>query len=267
MQKNNTKSYWLVSGLYAFFEKGANYLFGFGSMFMLIRALDKDSWGVWILFLTVCAFLEVTRMGLIQNALVKSLSAEEKSSHGSINTASLFLNFSLTLLFTILLFVFAPFFGQLWDESIIPLLHIYALTTLVLTPMYQSNFILQANLSFKGIFLSNTIRQGPFFFFILYLWLWGKPIILTELAQFQVFTACLGSLVAVYHARPFFNFSRRINFEWVKKLIDFGKYAVSTNLSVILYKNMDKMMLGGMISTASLFRQQPLFFQKVLEKW
>jgi len=34
-------------------------------------------------------------------------------------------------------------------------------------------------------------------------------------------------------------------------LIDFGKYAVSTNLSVILYKNMDKMMLGGMISTAS----------------
>ncbi len=251
MQKNNTKSYWLVSGLYAFFEKGANYLFGFGSMFMLIRALDKDSWGVWILFLTVCAFLEVTRMGLIQNALVKSLSAEEKSSHGSINTASLFLNFSLTLLFTILLFVFAPFFGQLWDESIIPLLHIYALTTLVLTPMYQSNFILQANLSFKGIFLSNTIRQGPFFFFILYLWLWGKPIILTELAQFQVFTACLGSLVAVYHARPFFNFSRRINFEWVKKLIDFGKYAVSTNLSVILYKNMDKMMLGGMISTAS----------------
>lgn len=251
MQKNNTKSYWLVSGLYAFFEKGANYLFGFGSMFMLIRALDKNDWGVWVLFLTVCALLEVTRMGLIQNALVKSLSAEKESEHGKINTASLFLNFSLTIFFAFLLYVSAPFFGDLWNESIVPLLHIYAITTLVLTPMYQSNFILQANLSFKGIFLSNTIRQGPFFFFIGYLWLLDKPIILTELAQFQVFTAFLGSLIGVYHAKQFFNFSKRIDWNWVKKLIDFGKYAVSTNLSVILYKNMDKMMLGGMISTAS----------------
>lgn len=251
MQKDNAKSYWIISGLYAFFEKGANYLFGFGSLFMLIRALDKDSWGVWVLFLTICAFLEVTRMGLIQNALVKSLSAEEKRLHGSINTASLFLNCSLTLLFAILLFLFAPFLGQLWDESIVPLLHIYTLTTLVLTPMYQSNFILQANLSFKGIFLSNTIRQGPFFLFVLYLWLLDKPIILTELAQFQVFTAFLGSLIASYYARPYFNFSKKIDFKWVRQLIDFGKYAVSTNLSVILYKNMDKMMLGGMISTAS----------------
>jgi len=182
MQKDNTKSYWLVSGLYAFFEKGASYLFGFGSMFMLIRTLDKEDWGVWVLFLTVAALLEVTRMGLIQNALVKSLSAEEATEHGKINTASLFLNFALTILFAFLLYVSAPFFGDLWNKSIIPLLHIYAITTLVLTPMYQSNFILQANLSFKGIFLSNIVRQGPFFFFILYLWLLNKPIILTELA-------------------------------------------------------------------------------------
>ncbi len=251
MQKDNTKSYWLVSGLYAFFEKGASYLFGFGSMFMLIRALDPDNWGVWVLFLTVCALLEVTRMGLIQNALVKSLSSEKETEHGKINTASLFLNLALTVLFALLLYILAPFFGQLWDESIIPLLHIYALTTLVLTPMYQSNFILQANLSFKGIFLSNMLRQGPFFFFVLYLWLFDQPIILIELAQFQVFAAVLGSAIAVYHAWPFFNFSKKIDWNWIKKLIDFGKYAVSTNLSVILYKNMDKMMLGGMISTAS----------------
>ncbi|MFK7983877.1 MAG: flippase [Saprospiraceae bacterium] len=251
MQKDNTKSYWLVSGLYALFEKGGSQLFGLGSLLMLIRTLEQDDWGVWGLFLVVCALLEVTRIGLIQNALVKFLSAEKATEHGKINTASLFLNFSLTILFSLLLLILAPFFGQLWDESIIPLLNIYALTTLVLTPMYQSNFILQANLSFKGIFLSNMVRQGSFFFFILYLWLLDKPIILSEMAQFQVLAAGLGSLIAVYHAWQFFNFSKQIDWNWIKKLIDFGKYAVSTNLSVILYKNMDKMMLGAMISTAS----------------
>lgn len=252
MQKDNTKSYWIVSGLYAFFEKGASYLFGFGSVFILYRVLEVSEMGIWVLFLTICAFLEVTRMGLIQNALVKFLSAEDKKEHGAINTASLFLNFALTALFAGLLYLLAPFCAYIWESpSIIPLLHIYALTTLVLTPMYQSNFILQANLSFRGIFLSNTVRQGLFFLFLLYLYLSGLSIELLQLAQFQVFTACLGSGVAVYYAWSYFDFAKKADWAWVKKLVDFGKYAVSTNLSIMLYKSMDKMMLGGLISTAS----------------
>ena len=82
MQKDNTKSYWLISGLYAFFEKSATYLFGFGSVFILYRVLEVSEMGIWVLFLTICAFLEVTRMGLIQNALVKFLSSEDEHLHG-----------------------------------------------------------------------------------------------------------------------------------------------------------------------------------------
>lgn len=252
MQKDNTKNYWIVSGLYAFFEKGATYVFGFGSVFIMYRVLPVSDMGVWVLFLAICAFLEVTRMGLIQNALIKFLSSEDKANHGAINTASLFLNFVLTALFACLLYLLAPFCGYIWESpSIIPLLHIYALTTLVLTPMYQSNFILQANLSFRGIFLSNTIRQGPFFIFLLYLYLTNSPIELIQLAKFQVFTACLGSIIALYHAWPYLNFEKKLELIWARKLLDFGKYSLFTNLSFQLYKSMDKMMLGGLISTAS----------------
>ena len=246
------KQYWLVAGLYAFFEKGAGFLFGFGSVYVLYRALEKEEMGAWVLFLTVCAFLEVSRMGLIQNALVKFLSSEKEVAHGKINTASLFLNIALTLGFVVFLFLSAPLFARIWDsESLIPLLHIYTLTTLVLTPMYQCNFIQQANLDFKGIFWSNLVRQGPFFFFVLALWLLNKPIELIELAQFQVFTAILGSVVSYFFAKKYLTFARIIDWTWIKKLLNFGKYAVSTNLSIMLYKSIDQMMLGGMISTAS----------------
>ena len=251
MQKDNTKSYWLISGLYAFFEKGATYLFGFGSVFILFRVLEQETAGVWFLFLMVAAFLEVSRMGLIQNGLIKFLSSEDKSEHGKINTAALFLNLGVALLFVLILLFLAPFCGKIWDPSIIPLLKIYAITTLVLTPMYQSNFILQANLSFRGIFLSNTIRQGLFFLLLLFLWLTGRSIELVQLAQFQILTAIVGSIVAVVYAWPFFDFAKIIDLNWIKKLLNFGKYAVSTNLSMQLYKSMDQMMLGGMISTAS----------------
>jgi O-antigen/teichoic acid export membrane protein len=239
MKQNNTKRYWLVSGLYAFFEKGATFLFGFGSLLILYRTFSEEEMGVWVLFLAVCSFLEVSRVGLIQNALIKFLSSEEASKHGAINTASLFLNLVLTLCFVLILILFSPFFGEMWSTDIIPLLHIYVLITVVLTPMFQSNFVLQANLSFRGIFLSNTFRQGLFFLFLLVVWLTGEAIELTHLVQVQLFTAFVGSSIAFYHARPFFQFEKRIDWDWVKKLLNFGKYAVSTNLSAILYKNMD----------------------------
>lgn len=251
MQKDNTKSYWLISGLYAFFEKGSTYVFGFGSVFILFRVLSQETAGVWFLFLMIAAFLEVSRMGLIQNGLIKFLSSEDKREHGKISTAALCLNLGVALIFVLFLLIFAPFFGKIWDPSIVPLLRIYAITTLVLTPMYHSNFILQANLSFRGIFMSNTIRQGLFFLLLLFLWLTGKNIELIQLAQFQVFTAIMGSIIAVTYARPFFDFAKRVDKVWIKKLLSFGKYAVSTNLSMQLYKSMDQMMLGNMISTAS----------------
>ncbi len=251
MQKDNTKSYWLISGLYAFFEKGASYLFGFGSVFILFRVLDKDTAGVWFLFLMVASFLEVSRMGLIQNGLIKFLSSEDKSEHGKISTAAFCLNLGVALIFAVFLLIFAPFCGEIWDPSIIPLIRIYAITTLVLTPMYHSNFILQANLSFRGIFMSNTFRQGLFFLLLLFLWLTGRSIELVQLAQFQILTAIVGSIIAVIYAWSFLDFAKIIDRSWIKKLLNFGKYAVSTNLSMQLYKNMDQMMLGGMISTAS----------------
>ncbi|MEM1124408.1 MAG: oligosaccharide flippase family protein, partial [Bacteroidota bacterium] len=237
MQKDNTNRYWIISGLYAFLEKGGNFLFSFGSVLILYRSLPESEMGIWILFLTVCALLEVTRMGLVQNALVKFLSAEKETEHGLINTASLFLNIALTVSFSGLLYLCAPVCADIWESpSIIPLLHVYVLTTLVLTPMYQSNFILQANLSFRGIFLSNTIRQGSFFLFLLYLYVTNASIELLQLAQFQVFTAFMGSLTAVYYAKPYLHFVKQVDWQWVKKLVDFGKYALSTNLSFMLYK-------------------------------
>lgn len=251
MPKDSTKRYWLISGLYAFMERGASFVFGFGSFFILFRALEKEQVGLWVLFLTLCSFLEVSRMGLIQNALVKYLSSEDKKEHGKINTASLFLNIIISLIFVVLLLLLAPFCGHLWGEAIIPILYIYVLTTLVLTPMFHSNFILQANLSFRGIFLSNTLRQGLFFFFILALWLLNKPIELTHMAGFQAFTGILGSGVAIYYAKEFFVFTKKIDWAWVRKLVDFGRFAVATNLSIMLYKTADKLMLGGMISAIS----------------
>ena len=97
------KNYWISSGLYSLLNQVTQMVFNLGSMLILYRVLDKPTCSVWVLFVTITALIEVSRTGLLQNGLMTFLNTHPKSVHDSINTASLFLNVSFSVLFAILL--------------------------------------------------------------------------------------------------------------------------------------------------------------------
>jgi len=205
--------------MYSFFEKGSGFVFNFGSFYMLVRSLSQQDMGIWVLFITVCAFLEVSRIGLIQNGLVKYISSDGETSYGEIFTASCLLNIALTIV--------------------------------VLMPLNQFNYIQQANMNFQGIFWAGFAKQALFFCYVLYLYFFNIEFGLVDLAIFQIIAFGAGLVIAFFFAKPYLHFSKNIDWEWVKKLFHFGKYSVGTNLSSMLYKSMDKMMLGSMVSGAA----------------
>lgn len=247
---SDKRSYWLKSGLLTIGERLSLILFGFGSLYLLLRALSKDEFGVWVLFLTVTSFIEVGRVGLLQNALVKYLTTiEEEDDYRRISTASLILNIILSFGCVILLLAIAYPLSRLWEASVLSqLIQIYCLTTVVLIPFIQSNFTQQANLDFKGIFWGNFSRQGAFFLYILVFYVNGWAIELVGLAWFQIVAAAIGVVGTLIFGTKYLRFSRFIDFEWVKTLFNFGKYVFGTNVSTMLYKSIDKMMLGSMLS-------------------
>ncbi|HEY9706010.1 MAG TPA: hypothetical protein V6C58_26480, partial [Allocoleopsis sp.] len=97
------KNYWLSSGFYALLNQLTQLIFNLGTVMILFRVLDKETFGVWVLFLTITSFIEIGRTGLLQNGLITFLNTSEKSEHAKINTASLFLNMSLSIVFVLLL--------------------------------------------------------------------------------------------------------------------------------------------------------------------
>ncbi|MEL6924960.1 MAG: flippase [Bacteroidota bacterium] len=245
------KSYWLKSGFFSLFERGSVFLFGLGSFLFLANGLDKADWGTWVIFLVTTSFIEVGRSGLLQNALVKYLTTCEQEEYGVITTASLFTNVVLTALSILLLFAIAEPLA-LWQDAPIlaTLVRIYAITTVVLIPLQQFNFIQQGNLDFKGIFWSNFTKQGLFFFFIAITFLSGNMLTLVDLAKAQIGCAVAGAIVSFAFAKRYLQFSRTLDFAWVKKLFSFGKYVFGTNLSAMLYKSIDKYMLGYLVGPA-----------------
>lgn len=248
----STKTYWLKSGLYTFIERFSVLLFGFGGVYLLLRAFSKDEFGIWALFLSITAFIEVARNGLIQNALVKYLSACKKEEYAAISSASLMINILLTGL-SVLFLISCGSLLALWLKSpeLQQMLYIYVFTTIALIPFSQFNFLQQANFDFKGIFWSNFIRQGMLFVYIFVGYFTAHNISLITLVWAQVVAAFGGALVSIYFARPYIKMNWQIDRTWINTLFHFGKFVFGTNLGSMIYRSIDKMMIGGFLSTGA----------------
>jgi len=224
-------------------------IFAFGSVFILLRALTLAQFGVWAIFLAIASVIEVGRIGLLQNALVKFLSTAEEDSYAKISTASLALNLILTSVIVVFLLSLAGPISLLMNSpELAPLLRIYALTNIALLLFFQFNYIQQANLDFRGIFWANFVRQGLFFIFVLYLFISNATFTLQQLAVLQIFAALAGSFTAYLFCRKFLSFSGKVDKGWINKLFGFGIFVFGTNIFTMLFKSTDKLLLGAFSS-------------------
>ena len=210
------RKYWLTSGMFTLLQRFGVQLFGLGMVPIVFRSFgdNKESAGIWFLFLTGVSILEVGRIGLQQNALIKYLSDCEESDYPKISTASLILNFIVTGIMVVALLALSGPIGQsLGSPEMTTMLRIYCITTVFLIPFFQSNFMAQANLDFKGMFWSDFIRQGLLFVYMFVVFMWGNGLELITLAKVQVLTAIVASAIAYYFAKSYIRFKNVIERE------------------------------------------------------
>jgi lipopolysaccharide exporter len=79
----------------------------------------------------------------------------------------------------------------------------------------------------------------------------GWYLLLPQLAWALFAGALMGALWSGRYARPFLHHARRLEWQWVKKLVGYGKYVLGTNLSTMFYKSIDKLTLGYLVGPAA----------------
>lgn len=246
------QAYWIRSGITTIIDKIALQLLRFGSFYLLVRGLSKEAYGIWLLFLAICAFVEVARIGLIQNALVKYLAIARSSQYGKITSASLLINMSLTALSVTLLYGLSVAYPLFWELPLLGnLLLIYMITTVVLIPFFQFLAILMANMDFKGVLIGNLVREGLFFLYVLCCFFFPRAtggLYVLNLALFQIIAAFVATGVIFFRSWRFLKFSLQIERRWIRKLLNFGKFAFGTSLGAMILKTIDQLMLGVLIS-------------------
>ena len=243
------RDYWIKSGSYSLITNLQSLLFGFGGFYLLVRTLDKDSFGVWVLFAATTTIFDMARSGLIQNALIKFLSHSPESESNDILSASFFLSGILMVLCIIVNISLANYFANLWHfPALVQMFYAYNIVYVLQGALSQFQWIEQARLSFKGILVTNVIKQGGFFFYILTCYLFHINISLMNLVYAQAVCAFVGAMVEYFFVRKYLSFSFKLNTGWIKQLFNYGKFAFGTSISAILAPTVTQMMLGALLS-------------------
>jgi lipopolysaccharide exporter len=250
--KSLKNSYWITSGFYSFGSRIFVLLFGFGSFYILIRYFSKDDFGTWALFLTTVTIIEMSRNGLIQNALIKLLHSHDPSESDKIISASWILNAGYTAIIFLLLLGASYFAGSIFHTSEIQTMFLYyGITMFLLIPFSQFNYLQQAKFSFSGIFWGSFVRYGSFFLLNVLMQLFAYKVTLPALVLVQAFCTFLGLIISYILARKYIT----LNFVWdkqyINKVLNFGKYVMGTNIFSMVHKSVDQLSLGYILNTSS----------------
>ncbi len=245
-------SYWIKSGAYSLGSRLATLFFGFGSFYFLVRSLPKEQFGSWALFLTIVTIVETSRNGLIQNALIKLLHSHPATDADKVITASWFINIFYSILIYSILAGCAGLISTLFDAPDLRLMFIYyGVTLMLLIPFSQFNYIQQSKYSFSGIFWSTLTRQGLFFSLIFYFHMTNSAMSLLSLVQLQSVCTFFGLIVAFFSARKFLIYKLELNWLMIKEVFHFGKYVMGTNISSLVFKSTDQLMVGFFMNPGS----------------
>ncbi|MEN7551581.1 flippase [Rapidithrix thailandica] len=246
------ESYWIKSGLFSSFERASIMGFGFLTFFLLVRSLEKETMGVWVLFTMVTAIVDQVRNGFIRNPLIKLFITASKQEQKIVESASLLLNVLLSITIAGLLYMGAGGLSSIWKAPALPqLFQIYIGTSLAMVCFSHLEAMQHVHMSFKGASFSHFVQKGTFFIYVLYCFLGKETIELSTLAYAQLVSIVLGSLVSWLFAHPYLSYSFRVQSTWLKQLFHYGKYTFGTNIGSMFMRNIDGWMLGGLLSPAA----------------
>ncbi len=242
------KKYLVEKGSVTIIERFTKVGFGFGSFLLLVRFLDKETFGVWVIYMTISSIIEITRIGFIKNALIKYY-IDYTSERGSFQTGSLLLSLSFSVLIAILIVVSRGAIVHIWKtELLLSLLYYYLFILLFDWLYFHIYFLIQANFDFRGSLILTFIRNGIFFVTVLISYIFSLHFSITTFVLFQIMALFLSTIGAVVLYGNLLTISK-FNFRQFMLLWNYGKFNVGTSLSGISFNTLDKLMIGGLLNT------------------
>lgn len=253
------ESYWLRSGFFTFLQRFSITLFGFFSFVILVRILEVEEFGTWVLYMSFTAVVELVREGFIKNPLIRQFLSYDHEEQVLVTGSALILNFILFIILAFVLFFLAEPISHWMNAPDLQLLcYIYIVQAFFYTFFLHYNVLHEAYLNFKAPFWSYFVQKLFFLVYVVTVFLIdGITLSLSNLAIAQLVAIVFSVGISLWHTRRYRSFYFGYGSKYLRAIFKHGKYSFGTNLSSMILNNIDSWMLGGMLSPAAVAIYNP----------
>lgn len=252
MLGNQKKTNWIKAGKHALIQRMTMLLFGVGTFYLLVRTLEQEIYGTWMLFFSVASLIQIAREGILKKPLIRYLNDLEGTDRLKLQASSLQINMTFSVISSTLVLVASSFLSRIWEAPGLEILFaIYFFTNLATTLISHCTNLLEARFRFKGPMISHILKSASFFLCIAYFF-WSKtPLNVMLLGLCYLSTTLLATGVLMAFSRDLFGLKFYFSREWIVKLLAYGKYTLGTNIGATILRNTDIWMIGYYISPAA----------------
>ncbi|MFD2162926.1 flippase [Paradesertivirga mongoliensis] len=252
MEQKNNRSYWLKSGIINVAQNLTTQILSIATFWFMARLFTKEDNGSWVIYMQAVVIFELLRNGLTQSAVIKFLAGSEKEDHSKIVTASFAISTILTVILVLLNIIFVNYFTDALNApQLQPVFYLFNIVFVLSGILTILCAIEQANLQYKSAFAANFIRTFSVFIYCVYCYFFNHTISLLELAYVQIISMTISLIWAWRIVKKFFQFTYIFSWYWVRKIFNYGKYALGTSVSSQLSGTIDQWMLAGMLTPAA----------------
>jgi len=243
-------------------------VFGFISFVILVRILDPDHFGEWVLYITAGNFIEMLRFGITRTAIIRFLSGARESEREKLIGSNWLIGLVATLLIAFLLYTVYFLFTDTISSSGFSLFFLwYPILGIINLPFNNALSVLQADQEFGKILYIRLVNTGGFVLLIIISLLffdWG----LMGIVYIHLLINLITSIWTMAFKWDGLKMIFKANSATNKMILDFGKYTTGTLIGSNLLKSSDTFLIGlspFLGTTGVAFYSVPLKLTEILE--
>ncbi len=256
-------SRYLHEGIWAFLDKSLPLIYGVFFIFLVIRTLPEEEYGLFVLTYNVI-FITLTLISktLILQPMIKYVS--EKDDTKAVVTQTIFLNFATLAIFVLIVIPSSPILARLFHSSrLVPLLKF---VPFLLAAHFMKDItlgLLTAKYRMKEVFCLDAVYFFGSALLMLIYNLMGRMDRAQDVLTITCFAALAASITGTFLSRDLLRLNWKIDFNTIRTILNFGKYTLGSGVGNILYTQTDTFMIGyfyGPIPVAS-YNAAKFFFK------
>ena len=220
-------------------------LFNLATFLLLVRTLEKEIFGQWVLFLTIASMLDLFRIGLSGTATIRLMARANEAKKNAISASSYFLGFSTTIILSVLFLTLYATGRSYFDPNnpYLLVLLFYPLLSIANLPYHQASTVTQGNINFKRLMLLKAMNGG-FCLIVIGTYTLSFPASLNGIAIVYILANAFTSLVTILLGWDKLLKMGKASKTIMSSILKFGKYSTASSLGSSLLRSSDTILLG-----------------------